>query len=62
MEMSQQNTLYTYLKQKCLFSSKTESRKVKQALSGGLVAVGSREDIRKGCRRVNVVKILCTHV
>jgi hypothetical protein len=27
----------------------------------GLVPVG-REDIRKGCRRVNMVEILCTHV
>jgi hypothetical protein len=23
---------------------------------------GRREDIRKGCRRVNVVSLLCTHV
>jgi hypothetical protein len=28
----------------------------------GLVLVGGGEDIRKGCRRVNVVEILCTHV
>jgi hypothetical protein len=27
----------------------------------GLVPLGG-EDIRKGCRRVNIVEIVCTHV
>jgi hypothetical protein len=28
----------------------------------GLVPVGGGEDIRKVCRKVDVVEILCTHV
>jgi hypothetical protein len=43
-----------YLKQKCLFS-KTENRKVKQVLSG-VWYQWEGEDIRKGCRRVNMVE------
>jgi ribosome-associated protein YbcJ (S4-like RNA binding protein) len=38
-----------------------ENKKAKQFLFEGLVSVGE-EDIRKGCRRVNVVEIVCTHV
>jgi hypothetical protein len=41
-------------KQKYLFS-KTENRKVKQILSGGWHQQKG-EDIRKGCRRVNMVE------
>jgi hypothetical protein len=38
-----------------------EERKVKQVLSEGWYQwVG--KDIRKGCRRVNMVEIFCTHV
>jgi hypothetical protein len=44
------------------FFSKTENKKAKQVLSGGLVPVGGWEDLRKGCRRVSMVEILCTHV
>jgi hypothetical protein len=32
------------------FISKTDNTKAKQVLSGGLVAVGQGEDIRKGVR------------
>jgi hypothetical protein len=40
-EMSQGNSLYSYLKQtKFLFFSETENRKAKPVLSGGLVPVG----------------------
>jgi hypothetical protein len=36
MEMSQRNTLYSYLKQtKMPFFQKTQTRKIKQALPGG---------------------------
>jgi hypothetical protein len=38
-----------------------EDRKVKQVLSG-VGITGRGEDIRKGCRRLNMVEILCTHV
>jgi hypothetical protein len=33
-----------------------ENRKAKQALSGGWIPVGGGNDIRKGCRRVKMVK------
>jgi hypothetical protein len=47
-------------KQKCNFS-RTEDRKIKQVLSGGLYQ-WEGEDIKRHCGRVNMVKILCTHV
>jgi hypothetical protein len=42
------------------FKKKTESRKVKQVLSGGWHQWEGK-DVRKGCRGMNVVKILYTH-
>jgi hypothetical protein len=30
--------------------------------NGAMIPVGAGKDIRKGCGRVNVVEILCTHV
>jgi hypothetical protein len=61
MEMPQGNSCVAILnKQICLFA-KTEDRKEKQVLSGSWHQCEG-EDIRKGCRRVNVMKILCTHV
>jgi hypothetical protein len=49
--------------QKCHFSfTKTENRKAKQVLSGGVGISGSGEDIRKGGWRVNMVGMFCTHV
>jgi hypothetical protein len=36
--------------------SKMEDRKVKQVLSGGWYHQKEEEDIRKGCRRVNMVE------
>jgi hypothetical protein len=52
------NTLYSYLKQTKIsfFFSKTETRKAKQVLAGGLVPVGGG-NIRKGCSRVNKVYV-----
>jgi hypothetical protein len=47
-------------KQKCLFS-KTEDKKEKQVLSRRWYK-WEGEDIRKECRRVNMMEILCTHV
>jgi hypothetical protein len=69
MEMSQGNSLCSYLKQiqKVIFLSSTESenRKVEQVLPGGFGTSGgwgSRgEDVRKGCVSVNTVQILSTH-
>jgi hypothetical protein len=46
-------------KQKCLFS-KTEDRRVKRSCLG-VGTSGRGQDIRKGCRRMNMVEILCTH-
>jgi hypothetical protein len=42
------------------FFSKMEDRKVKQVLSG-VDTRGRGENIRKVCRRVNMVEILCTY-
>jgi hypothetical protein len=60
--MSQGNSLNSYLtqiKMSCFFLSfflpKIEDRKVKQVLSGGWHQ-WEGEDIRKGCRRVNMVE------
>jgi hypothetical protein len=60
MERSQGNSLYSYLKQKCLFS-KAEDRKVKYVVSGAFYQWewGGYEE---RCRRVNIVEILCTRV
>jgi hypothetical protein len=38
-----------------------EGRNINEVLLG-LDTSGRGEDIRKGCRRVNVMEILCTHV
>jgi hypothetical protein len=38
-----------------------ENRKVKQVLLG-VGTSGRGEDIRKACRRVNVLEILCSHI
>jgi hypothetical protein len=65
MEMSQGNNPYSYLKQtKMSFFSFTimENRKEKQVFYVGLAPVGRGEDIRKGCMRVNMVDMLCTHI
>jgi hypothetical protein len=50
MEMSQGNTLYSYLtqtKMSFFFFTETENRKAKQVLSEGLVPVGGGEDTGK---------------
>jgi hypothetical protein len=53
MEMSQENSLCSSLLQIKMFFFKNKNRKITS---------GRREDIKKGCRRVNVVEIVCTHV
>jgi hypothetical protein len=65
MEISQENSLCSYLKQtkmSFLFSfTKLENRRAAQVLPG----VGyqqEREEVRKGCGRMNILQILCTHV
>jgi hypothetical protein len=62
MEMSQGNSFYSYLKKLSLFSfTKLESRRTEQVLSVCLVPVEGRRGV-EGCRRVNVLEILCTRV
>jgi hypothetical protein len=48
-------------KQKCLLLSKMVDRNVNRVLSGGWYK-WEGEDIKEGCRRVNMVEIVCTHV
>jgi hypothetical protein len=58
MEMSQRNSLYSYIKQIKLsffFLTKTENKRAEQVLSGGWYQWKGG-----GCRRVNIVQILCT--
>jgi hypothetical protein len=52
-------------KQKCLFFFfiyKIKEQESRTGSSLGVSASGSMEEVRKGCRRVNMVQILCTHV
>jgi hypothetical protein len=44
------------------FFKQNGEQKTIQFLSGGLVSVGGGKDMGRGCRRVNMVEILCTHV
>jgi hypothetical protein len=66
--MSQRNSLIAILnKQKCLFFFLLKNQRIgKQNRSRcggrGIGTCGRGEDIRKGCRRVNMVEILGTHV
>jgi hypothetical protein len=64
MEMSQGNSLHSYLKQ-TFFFPKNEEQEVLSVQNRPCLRVdtsGSGDDVRKKCRRVNVVEILCTHV
>jgi hypothetical protein len=55
MEMSQGNSLYSYVKQKCLFFfQKMEKRRANRSCLG-VATSGRGEDIRKGYRRMNMV-------
>jgi hypothetical protein len=42
--------------------AKSENRMVEQILPWGVHASGRGEEMEKGCRRVDIVQILCTHV
>jgi hypothetical protein len=42
--------------------TKSENRRMEQVLPGGLGTSGRVEEVGKGCGRVNIVQILCTHV
>jgi hypothetical protein len=62
MERSQGNSLYNYLKQTKIsffFFSKIREREDETGPVGGFRRV---EEVEKGCRKVNIVKILCVHV
>jgi hypothetical protein len=52
--------IYILCKQKCLFP-KVENRKAKQ-VSLSVASNGSGRDVEKGCRRVNMVEKLFTHI
>jgi hypothetical protein len=49
-------------KQKCLFYKSGEQKGKTDPVCGVVGSSGRGEDIRKGCRRVNMVEIICTHV
>jgi hypothetical protein len=51
-----------YLKQtKMSFSQKQRTGRQNSSYLG-VGTSGSRENIRKGCRRMNMMEILCTHI
>jgi hypothetical protein len=66
IEMSQGNSLCSYLKQtkmSFLFTKQKTGEQNRSCLGKReSVTSGNREDVGKGCRRVNMVQILCTHV
>jgi hypothetical protein len=61
LEMSQGNSLYSYLKQNVFFFKNGE-QEGKKVLSRDWYQCCGEEDIRKGSRRVNMVEILYSHV
>jgi hypothetical protein len=64
MEMSQGNSLCSYLKQTKIefFFTKSENRRVEQVLPRVVSTYGNGEQVGKWGGRVNIVQILCTHV
>jgi hypothetical protein len=62
MEMSRENPLCSYLKHIKMYFLKNREHEDKTGLFLGVGTSGRGEDIRKGCRRVNVVEMLCIHV
>jgi hypothetical protein len=68
MEVSQGNSLWSYLEQvKMLYSSfffntKLENRRAEQVLPEGTGTSGKGEEVGKWWRRVNMAQSLCTHV
>jgi hypothetical protein len=41
---------------------KFKNRRVEQVLFNGVGTSGRREEVGKGCGKVNIVQILCAHV
>jgi hypothetical protein len=63
MEMSQGNSLCSYLSKKNKNVLFYFYKIGEQVLFGGRVGTSGRgEEVGKECRRVNIVQILCTHV
>jgi hypothetical protein len=63
MEMSQWSSLYSYLKKNKMSLFPQKRWTARQNISCLWIGIsGRRENIRKGCKRVNLVEILCTHV
>jgi hypothetical protein len=66
MEISQGNSLCSYLKQNknviFFFYIIGEQEGGIGPVGGGIGTTGSGEDVGKGCRRVNMVQILCVHI
>jgi hypothetical protein len=65
MEMSQGNSLCSYLKQTKMtfyFFYKIGNRRAEQVLPGVIGTSGKGEEVRKMYGRVNIVQILCTNV
>jgi hypothetical protein len=64
MEMSQGNSLCNYLKQTKMsffFFYKIGEQEGRTGPAWGVGTSGRREEVGKGCGRVNMVQILCTH-
>jgi hypothetical protein len=63
--MSQGNSLCGFLKQTnmtlCILRNQRREGQ-HEVQFGGIGGNGTVEDVGKGCRKVNMVQILCTHV
>jgi hypothetical protein len=56
--------MFDYLKQTKMlnFFYKSGEQEVREGSVWGVGTNGSGEDVGRGCRRVNMVQIFCTHV
>jgi hypothetical protein len=66
MEMPQGNSLCIYLKQAKIsfffFIYKIREQEGRTGLARGIGTSGGGDVVGKGCRRVSIMQILCTHV
>jgi hypothetical protein len=65
MEMSQGNSLYSYLKQtntSFFFFYEIREQEDRTGPVWGAGSSGKREDVGRGCKKENMVQILCPHI
>jgi hypothetical protein len=63
--MSQENSRVATLKKKNVIffpCAKSENRRTEQVLPGGVCTSGRREEVDKGCERMNTMQMLGTNL